>query len=135
MDTILTYGASGPCVSQLCALARAAGLDVPQLTETDPVTDQVLDTVLAQLGLAADTGPRIVTPGAVYKGKVIDQTVWDELRAKAAANTGLQVPGPSQEAPQDVQEPAQAVPAAQQAPAAPAAAQTGAQAPWADQTS
>lgn len=91
MDTILAYGATGDCVVKLTALARAAGIEIPQKTDGQVLDGQEIETILSSLGLA-DASERAAVAGAVYKGLVVDQKVWDALRAAAAANTGLAVP-------------------------------------------
>lgn len=91
MDTILTYGAVGECVSKLTALARAAGVDVAQ---TDKLDAQTLDTIVTNLGLGEQV-EGITTPDQPYKGRLVDSTVWQELRERAAAYTGLTISVPA----------------------------------------
>lgn len=93
MDTILAYGATGECVVKLTALARAAGIDVAQFTDHQVLDDQAINAILTSLGVG-DAGERTLPANAVYKGLLVDQDVWDALRAAAAANTGLAVPSP-----------------------------------------
>ena len=90
MDTILAHGAEGSCVPQLTALARAAGIDVPQLAaQGEKLGHDVIDTILSNLGLAEQDVRHIA--GDV-QGAVVDQQIWDALKQKAAATTGLHVP-------------------------------------------
>jgi len=93
MDTILAHGAEGAPVAALTALARAAGIDVPQLAaEGAKLGHDVIDTILSNLGLAEQDVRHIA--GDV-KGAIVDQHIWDTLREKAAATTGLHIPVPA----------------------------------------
>lgn len=95
MDTLLTYGASGECVDRLTALARAAGVDVHQTDQLDQAT---LDTIVTSLALGEQL-EGVAETGQAYKGRVINDAVWSELRTRAAARTGLQVATTAAEAP------------------------------------
>lgn len=91
MDTILTYGAQGECVSKLTALARAAGIDIGQ---TDQLDTDTLDKIVTGIGLGELLDGTTPSSSQPYKGRLVTQAVWDELRARAATQTDLEVPAP-----------------------------------------
>lgn len=91
MDTLLSHGAEGADVAKLTALARAAGIEVPQYTDTEALAPEVVDAILSNLTLA-DRDTRYAEAGTPYKGRVIDEPAWEALRDKAAQLTGLTLP-------------------------------------------
>jgi len=138
MDTVLAAGATGECPKQLLALARAVGIDSlffpgsgPERLSIDSITQTdiaVLQNWAAENGGLAPAATQLeLYDGQQINGMFITQPIWDLLREKAIAATGLGiniVPPPD---PAPVLEPvvAETPPAA--APAAPAVAESTAE--------